>query len=390
MITLALAGKPNCGKSTFFKAATMAHAEIANYPFTTINPNFGVGYVRTRCACTDLGLKCGKCVDGIRFVPVNLIDVAGLVPDAHKGRGLGNQFLDHLRQADAILHIVDASGGTDAEGNPVGVGTHDPSGDITFLEFEMTMWVYGILDKHWAKLNRQAQVKGFSIYQAIADVFTGLKITPDDIRDAELSLKIDLTHAKMEDLVPFCAGMVRLSKPMLIVGNKADEAPEALITNLTEKNVSLASAASELALRNAAAANLVKYLPGDAKFEVVNAMKFTTPQKAGIAKIAEYMIKYKGTGVQQAINRAVFELLDRIVVYPVEDENRFCNKQGEVLPDAFLMKKGSTPHDLAFQVHTDIGKGFLYAIDARTKMRIKENHVLKDGDIIKIVSAAKE
>ncbi|HOX35915.1 MAG TPA: redox-regulated ATPase YchF [Methanoregulaceae archaeon] len=389
MITLALAGKPNCGKSTFFKAATMAHAEIANYPFTTINPNFGVGYVRTRCACTDLGLKCGKCVDGIRFVPVNLIDVAGLVPDAHKGRGLGNQFLDHLRQADAILHIVDASGGTDAEGNPVGVGTHDPSGDITFLEFEMTMWVYGILDKHWAKLNRQAQVKGFSIYQAIADVFTGLKITPDDIRDAELSLKIDLTHAKMEDLVPFCAGMVRLSKPMLIVGNKADEAPEALITNLTEKNVSLASAASELALRNAAAANLVKYLPGDAKFEVVNAMKFTTPQKAGIAKIAEYMIKYKGTGVQQAINRAVFELLDRIVVYPVEDENRFCNKQGEVLPDAFLMKKGSTPHDLAFQVHTDIGKGFLYAIDARTKMRIKENHVLKDGDIIKIVSAAK-
>ncbi|HRY76239.1 MAG TPA: redox-regulated ATPase YchF [Methanoregulaceae archaeon] len=389
MITLALAGKPNCGKSTFFKAATMAHAEIANYPFTTINPNFGVGYVRTRCACTDLGLKCGKCVDGIRFVPVNLIDVAGLVPDAHKGRGLGNQFLDHLRQADAILHIVDASGGTDAEGNPVGVGTHDPSGDITFLEFEMTMWVYGILDKHWAKLNRQAQVKGFSIYQAIADVFTGLKITPDDIRDAELALKIDLTHAKMEDLVPFCAGMVRLSKPMLIVGNKADEAPEALITKLTEKNVSLASAASELALRNAAAANLVKYLPGDAKFEVVNAMKFTTPQKAGIAKIAEYMIKYKGTGVQQAINRAVFELLDRIVVYPVEDENRFCNKQGEVLPDAFLMKKGSTPHDLAFQVHTDIGKGFLYAIDARTKMRIKENHVLKDGDIIKIVSAAK-
>jgi len=389
MITLALAGKPNCGKSTFFKAATMAHAEIANYPFTTINPNFGVGYVRTRCACTDLGLKCGKCVDGIRFVPVNLIDVAGLVPDAHKGRGLGNQFLDHLRQADAILHIVDASGGTDAEGNPVGVGTHDPSGDITFLEFEMTMWVYGILDKHWAKLNRQAQVKGFSIYQAIADVFTGLKITPDDIRDAELALKIDLTHAKMEDLVPFCAGMVRLSKPMLIVGNKADEAPEALITKLTEKNVSLASAASELALRNAAAANLVKYLPGDTKFEVVNAMKFTTPQKAGIAKIAEYMIKYKGTGVQQAINRAVFDLLDRIVVYPVEDENRFCNKQGEVLPDAFLMKKGSTPHDLAFQVHTDIGKGFLYAIDARTKMRIKENHVLKDGDIIKIVSAAK-
>ena len=389
MITLALAGKPNCGKSTFFKAATMAHAEIANYPFTTINPNFGVAYVRTPCACRSLKLKCNKCTDGVRFVPVNLIDVAGLVPDAHKGRGLGNQFLDHLRQADAILHMVDASGGTDAEGNPVGVGSHDPAGDIKFLEFEMTMWVYGILDKHWAKLNRQAQVKGFSVHQAIADVFTGLKITPEDIRDAELSLKLDLTHAKMEDLVPFCAGMVKLSKPMLVVGNKADEAPEALRAKLVEQKVAFVSAASELALRNAAAAKVVTYLPGDPQFTVVNEGALSAPQKAGLAKIAAVMKQNNGTGVQQAINRAVFELLDRIVVYPVEDENHYCNKQGEVLPDAFLMKKGATPHDLAYQVHTDIGKGFLYAIYARTKMRIKESHVLKDGDIIKIVSAAK-
>ncbi|OPY36081.1 MAG: translation-associated GTPase [Methanoregula sp. PtaU1.Bin051] len=389
MITLALAGKPNCGKSTFFKAATMANAEIANYPFTTINPNFGVAYVRTPCACRSLNLKCGKCTEGVRFVPVNLIDVAGLVPDAHKGRGLGNQFLDHLRQADAILHMVDASGGTDAEGNPVGVGSHDPSGDIKFLEFEMTMWVYGILDKHWAKLNRQAQVKGFSIHQAIADVFTGLKITPEDIHDAELALKLDLVHAKMEDLVRFCAEMVRISKPMLVVGNKADEAPEALRAKLAEQKIAFASAASELALRNAVTAKVVTYLPGDQKFTVVNEASLSPAQKAGLVKIAEVMKQFNGTGVQQAINRAVFELLDRIVVYPVEDENHYCNKQGEVLPDAFLMKKGSTPHDLAYQVHTDIGKGFLYAIDARTKMRIKESHVLKDGDVIKIVSAVK-
>ena len=188
MITLALAGKPNCGKSTFFKAATMAHAEIANYPFTTINPNFGVAYVRTPCACTGLKVKCKHCVDGSRFVAVNLIDVAGLVPDAHKGKGLGNQFLDHLRQANAILHIIDASGGTDSEGNPVGVGSHDPAVDVKFLGYEMTMWVYGILDKHWARLNRQAQVKGFSIHQAIAETFTGLGITSEDVRDAELKL----------------------------------------------------------------------------------------------------------------------------------------------------------------------------------------------------------
>ena len=389
MITLAIAGKPNCGKSTFFKAATMANAEIANYPFTTINPNFGVGYVRTKCPCHDLHLTCGHCVDGNRFVAVNLIDVAGLVPDAHKGKGLGNQFLDHLRQADAILHIVDASGGTDSEGNPVGAGNHDPALDIKFLGYEMTMWVYGILDKHWTRLSRQAAVKTFSMHQGIADVFTGLGITPEEIRDMELALKINLVHANMEDLVPFCAEIVKISKPMLVVGNKVDEAPEVLRAKLAEAKVAFASAASELALRNAAAAHVVTYLPGDAEFKVADGITLSAPQKAGLLKIAGVMKQNAGTGVQQAINRAVFELLDRIVVYPVEDETHYCDKQGRVLPDAFLMKRGSTPHDLAFQVHTDIGKGFLYAVDARTKMRIKENHVLKNGDIIKIVSAAK-
>ncbi len=262
MITLALAGKPNCGKSTFFKAATMAHAEIANYPFTTINPNFGVAYVRTKCACADLKVKCTHCVDGSRFVPVNLIDVAGLVPDAHKGKGLGNQFLDHLRQANAILHIIDASGGTDSEGNPVGVGNHDPEIDISFLQFEMTMWIHGILNKHWSHISRQSQGKGAAIQQGIADIFVGLGITVEDIRDVELKLKLDLVHATIEDLVPLCAEIVKISKPMVVVGNKFDEAPEALRTKLAAQNIAFASAASELALRNAATAGVVKYLPG--------------------------------------------------------------------------------------------------------------------------------
>ncbi len=389
MITLALAGKPNCGKSTFFKAATMANAEIANYPFTTINPNFGVGYVRQKCACADLPVTCKHCVNGNRFIPVNLIDVAGLVPDAHKGKGLGNQFLDHLRQANAILHIIDASGSTDSEGNPVGAGNHDPEVDITFLHKEMTMWVHGILDKHWSRISRQSQGKGNVIEQGIADVFVGLGITMEDVRDVSLLLKLDLVHAEIGDLIPLCAEIVKISKPMLVVGNKFDEAPEALRTKLAAQNVAFASAASELALRNAVTANVIQYLPGDEEFKISPEATLSPAQKAGLAKIAEVMKQCKGTGVQQAINRAVLELLDMIVVYPVEDENHYCNKQGDVLPDAFLMRRGSTPHDLAYQVHTDIGKGFLYAVDARTKMRIKETHELKDGDIIKIVSAAK-
>lgn len=389
MITLALAGKPNCGKSTFFKAATMAHAEVANYPFTTIDANFGVGYVRTQCPCRELGLVCNQCRDGNRFVPINMIDVAGLVPDAHKGRGLGNQFLDNLRQADAIIHIVDASGSTDTEGNPVETGSHDPMVDIAFLTFEMTMWVHGILEKHWAKILRQAQSKTYSIHRGVSEVFTGLGISPEEVRDAEVAAGVDLLHATSEDLVPFCKEIVGISKPMLVIGNKADQAPESLIDRLKMKNLLFASAAGELALRNASQAGIIAYQPGDPSFKVQPDASLSSAQQAGLQKIAAVMGRFGGTGVQQGINHAVFTLLDQIVVYPVEDEHHYSDSQGRVLPDAFLMKRGSTPKDLAFMVHTDIGKGFLYAIDARTKMRVKDTHQLKDGDIIRIVSTAK-
>jgi ribosome-binding ATPase YchF (GTP1/OBG family) len=390
MITLALAGKPNCGKSTFFRAATMAPAEIANYPFTTIDANIGVAFHRTTCPCLGLPVRCGNCHDGVRFVGVNLIDVAGLVPDAHKGKGLGNQFLDHLRQADAILHIVDASGSTDSEGNPVGVGTHDPRTDIEFLEFEMAMWVYGIIDKHWGKLQRQAQSKAYSIHRGVSEVLTGLKITPEEVRDAELTAGIDLSHTDAEGLQKFCRIITRTSKPMVPVGNKVDQTPEGLVEALKHQNTFIfSSAAGELALRNASQAQLIRYLPGDPGFTIVKPESLSPQQKAGLDRIAEVMKRFGGTGVQQAIDYAVRKILDLIVVYPVEDEHKFSDSRGRVLPDAFLMKKGSTPRDLAFMVHTDIGKGFLYAVDARTKMRIKDSHELAEGDIIRIVSTAK-
>jgi ribosome-binding ATPase YchF (GTP1/OBG family) len=389
MITLALAGKPNCGKSTFFRAATMAHAEIANYPFTTIDANFGVAYHRTSCPCRDLPVRCGNCEDGVRFVGVNLVDVAGLVPDAHKGRGLGNQFLDHLRQADAILHIVDASGSTDMEGNPVEAGTHDPRDDVVFLEYEMAMWVYGILEKHWGKLQRQAQSKAYSIHRGVSEVLTGLKISPEDVRDAEVAAGIDLGHTETDGLQAFCREITRISKPMVIVGNKVDQAPEALVASLKSGGYIFASAAGELALRNAAAAHIIRYFPGDLMFSILKEEALSAQQRAGLDKIAAVMKKYGGTGVQQAIDHAVRQVLGLIVVYPVEDEHKFSDSRGRVLPDAFLVKNGISPRDLAFMVHSDIGKGFLYAVDARTKMRIKDTHELRDGDIVKIVSTAK-
>jgi len=386
MITLALAGKPNCGKSTFFKAATLANVEIANYPFTTIDANHGVAYVRTPCVCRGLGTTCPVCKDGVRFIPIGLIDVAGLVPEAHKGRGLGNQFLDHLRQADAIIHIMDASGSTDAEGNPVGVGTHDPAGDIEFLEYEMSMWLYGILEKHWSKIQRSSQGKSSSMVTAIAELIAGLGFTLEQVRAVELESGLDMSHAQEPDLVQFCRRLLSVSKPMMLVGNRVDEAPDTMVEGLRNRGVHFATSAGELALRNAASAGIVKYLPGDPAFSILKPEILNPAQKAGLERIAGVMKKFNGTGVQEALNFAIFSLLDLMVVYPVEDEHKFSDSQGRVLPDAFLMKKGSTPRDLAFRVHTDIGEGFLYAVDARTKMRVKDTHQLKDRDVIKIVS----
>ncbi|MDH7592848.1 MAG: redox-regulated ATPase YchF [Methanomicrobiales archaeon] len=389
MISLGIAGKPNCGKSTFFKASTMAHAEIANYPFTTIDANHGIAYVRTQCPCRELGIKCGSCQDGVRFVQIGMIDVAGLVPDAHRGRGLGNQFLDHLREADAIIHVVDASGGTDAEGNPVPVGSHDPAGDIVFLRREMTMWLHGILEKHWSKLQRQAQSSGFSMSRGLADALAGLGIRVEHVKEAERAVEAPLHRLSGDALVSFAGRLLDLSKPMLVVANKIDAAPKDLVLRLLQQGAIGASAAAELALRNAAAAGLIRYLPGDTDFYILKPDALNDAQKAGLGRISALMKEHGGTGVQPAINRAVLDLLDQVIVYPVEDEHKFSDRNGKVLPDAFLMRRGSTPRDLAYRVHSDIGEGFLYAVDARTRMRVKDTYQLRTGDIIKIVSTAK-
>ncbi|MHC1626240.1 MAG: redox-regulated ATPase YchF [Methanoculleaceae archaeon] len=388
MITLALAGKPNSGKSTFYTAATMAPAEIADYPFTTIDANHGVAAVRVECPCRELGVECQECTDGVRFVPVGLIDVAGLVPEAHLGKGLGNQFLDHLRQADAIIHVVDASGGTDSEGNPVGAGNYDPRKDIEFLPREISMWVAGIIGRHWDKIRRKAQQRDLSIEEGIAGILAGHGVTREMVRDAEDAAGISLESSSADDLPLFAHHLVAISKPMAIAANKVDEAPDRCLEILTGEHVVFTSAVSELALRRAARSGFVRYLPGDRSFSIVEGASLTRKQRAGLEKIAAVIERFSGTGVQQAIQHTVFSLLDMIVVFPVEDEHRMTDGNGRVLPDAFLLPRGSGPRDLAYRIHTDIGEGYLYAIDARTGMRISDTAELRSGDVIKIVSTA--
>ena len=390
MLLIALAGKPNCGKSTFFKSLTLANVDIANYPFTTIDANKGVAYVRTTCPCKELHIEnCHNCIDGVRFVPVELLDVAGLVPDAHLGKGLGNQFLDNLREADAIIQVVDASGSTDAEGNPVDIGTRNPVEDVEFLRYEFAMWMAGIVQKHLPTLIRKAQGKEAALIEFLGDAMAGLRINAVQIREAVDECGINLAKASEEDIEKMCEVLLRVSKPMLIAANKADQAPAENIETLKAMGAVPTISAGELALKSASVAKLITYLPGDAKFAPVEGAKLSTPQIKALTMIGENMKKLSGTGVQETLNKVVFEKLGMIVVYPVEDEGKCCNAKGQVLPDAFLMPKGTTPKDLAFRVHTEIGKGFLYAVDARTKMRIKDTTELKTGDVIKIVSTAK-
>ncbi len=386
MIEIGLAGKPNAGKSTFFKSATLADAEIANYPFTTIKPNVGIGYVRVKCVCEELGVNCGKCVEGWRFIPIKLIDVAGLVPEAHKGKGLGNEFLDDLRQSEAIIHVVDASGSTDENGNEIGIGERDPVEDLRFLLHELNMWIFGILKRNWDKVVRKAKAEKKDYVKFVLEPLSGLGFEESMIREAFKGFE-DLQKVSEEDLKLISRELRERRFKMVISANKADKAPKELLERLIKLDNAVPTSANyELILRTAAKAGYIKYLPGDPDFK--NLKELNEKQKKALEKIREFLHEFGSTGVQNTINRLVFDILGYIVVYPVEDEKKFTDSKGNVLPDAFLVKKGTTARELAYKIHTDIGKSFIYGVDAKRKMRIAEDYELKNGDVIRIVSGA--
>ncbi|MGC9075734.1 MAG: redox-regulated ATPase YchF [Conexivisphaera sp.] len=395
-VSIGLIGKPNSGKSTFFSAATLVDVAIANYPFTTVEPNVGVAYVSSPCVCRELGVKDDPvnsiCLGGIRYIPIKLIDVAGLIPGAARGLGLGNKFLDDVRRADAIIHVVDASGSTDEEGRIVDPGSHDPVVDVEFVAREYELWMRGILEKDWPRVTRIQDSK-----EALGELekrLSGLGITSKDIREAlgRIGLLGKPSHSWSDHLDEFVHELRVLAKPMLIAANKVDlPAAARNLERLRGAGLKVVptSAISELALRKAAKQGLIRYRPGDGDFEEVEGVTVSPEQGRALRYIREKVLKvFGGTGVQQALNAAVFELLDMIVVYPVEDEERLSDKDGHVLPDAYLVRRGSSARDLAYRVHTELGETFLHAVDVRRKMRIGADHVLKNNDVIKIVATA--
>ncbi len=390
---IGLVGKPSSGKSTFFKAATLAEVAIAPYPFTTIDKNEGIAFVKTECVDSELKVKCqprfGYCKQGIRFIPTKLIDVAGLVPGAHAGKGRGNQFLDDLREADILIHIVDASGKTNAEGNPT--EDYNVLEEVKFLQEEIDLWLYAMLEKKWASFSRRLAQEG-KLGEELAKQLSGLKVTEDAVIRVmkHLNLSESVLKWKKEDILAFASGIRKEAKPIIIAANKADtKTAEANIKKLKEKFPEIliipCSAESELALREAAKHELIDYTPGDSSFEMKG--QLSEQQKKALAFVQESVLeKYGNTGVQQCLNAAIFDFLGMVVAYPVDNESKMADKYGKVLPDAFLMPRGSTALDFAEKIHTDFAKTFGGAIDAKTKKRLARDYKVKDKDVLKIIT----
>ncbi|MBI2176394.1 redox-regulated ATPase YchF [Candidatus Woesearchaeota archaeon] len=407
---LGLVGKPSCGKSTFFKALTLAEVAIASYPFTTIKPNRGAGHVRIKCVDMEFNAQCnpreGFCIEHNRFVPVELLDVAGLVPGAHEGKGLGNQFLDDLRQADALIHVVDASGSANEKGEIGKPGSHDPANDVRFLEEEIDLWYFGLLKKSWEKFAKIAVLEHKKVAEAIAKQFSGLGGTQATVEKLIEELRLDAENPikwTEEQLKAFAIGLRRKTKPMLIAANKCDiptaaENIKRLQNEFPDYKIIPCSADAELTLKMAAKAGLIKYVPGDKEFTIVDesqllprvdkgaAVPLLPQQKKALEFIkANVLDAYGSTGVQQALNAALFDLLGYIAIFP-GGVNKLSDQFGRVLPDCFLMPPGTTVLDFAFKLHTDFGKNFIRAIDVKKKLPVGKEHKLQNRDVVEIVS----
>ena len=402
VIKIGIIGKTNTGKTTFFNSATLSSSEISTYPFTTKIPESSIANAITLCVHMEFNVQDepnnSKCTDGWRYVPVELIDLPGLIKDAWKGKGLGNQFLSIAAQSDALLHVVDCSGSIDASGKITEAGTGDPVSDFADIEEELIMWYQKILEGNRDKVSKNIN-SGTELVDAFTDLYMGIGVKKNHVIQA---LKISELEEKKfddydsQDTKQFAKILRKISKPTLIVANKidvpgADKNFNRLRERYNEVITVPASADSELTLRRAEQQQLIKYSPGSEQFDIINLEKLNNKQKNALDFIKkDIMGEYMRTGVQFAINVTVFKLLKMNAVYPVANEETLSDKKGRVLPDLILVKEGATIKDLANEIHTGLSKGLLYGKDLRYNLRLPTHYQLRDRDVVSLVSATKK
>jgi ribosome-binding ATPase YchF (GTP1/OBG family) len=401
-IKLGLIGKTNTGKTTFFNAATLSSEEISSYPFTTKKPVSGTAHAITLCVHPEFKIKDNpnnsKCVDGWRYIPIELIDLPGLIKDAWKGKGLGNQFLSIAAQSDALLHVVDASGGVDSTGKITESGTGDPVSDFADIEEELIMWYHKILEGNRDKVSKLIRA-GSNLIDAITDLYRGIGVNKNHVKETLVATELqekEFDDFDMFDSKKFVTYLRKISKPTLIVANKIDvEGADKNFARLRERYVNSivipVSGDSEFSLRRAEQKGLIKYSPGSEQFEIIKSGELNAKQINALDFIKKgIMGEYMRTGVQFAINIAVFKLLKMNSIYPIADEKTLADKKGRVLPDLILLKDGATITDLAKEIHTDLQKGLLYAKDLRYNLRLPVDYQLRDRDVVSLINASKK
>jgi len=391
---IGLVGKPSAGKSTFFKAATLMDVDIANYPFTTIEPNTGFAHVKIPCVDVELNTQCnprtGFCVNHQRYVPFELIDVAGLVPGAHTGRGRGLAFLSDLNEAHGLIHVIDASGSVNAEGEDVPTGSYDPAQDVLFLEKELDYWYLSIINKGWDRFARKVQQEKRDIAKALAEQLSGLRVTEDHVKHAIKSLPENPMDWSEEHLLVLATALRTQTKKMVIAANKIDRPHakqnyERLKTLFPNHTIIPCSGEIELALREAAKHGLITYYPGNSDFTVQKPESLSDKQKAALEYMRGFLKEHTTTGVQEAMNAVVLGALEYIAVFP-GGVKKLEDSEGRRLPDCFLMPPKTTALDFARSLHTDFAKHFIRAVNVKTKLPIGKDQPLSHRDVIEIIS----
>ena len=391
-VKIGLIGKPNVGKSTLFSALTKAPVDIANYPFTTLKPNVGIGWLAARCPESEISARCtpreGSCANGTRYIPVEIIDVPGLIPGASEGKGMGNEFLDNIRDSEAIIHVFDASGRTAPDGTPL-EESRNPVDDIEKIEGEMIAWMADRIYRDWDKFSRKADASGDRVERILET-----KIGTFGIREKQISLILakgsfpaKLSHWESSHAATFASLVFRHIKPIIRVANKCDAAPHEYIEEIRQfdSSVYFISGEYELTLEKAMGAGIIDSL--EIGFAISG--KANQAQRNALEKIRGFLSNSYVTRMEHILSHIVRDVLKYVVAYPVADESTWGDKKGNILPDAFLMPYGTTAHELAFKVHSDIGEGFIKAIDCRTKRAIGKDHVIEDSEVIRIVSKTK-
>ncbi len=401
-IKIGLVGKTNTGKTTFFNAATLSSEEISSYPFTTKKPVTATAHAITLCVHPEFNVEDNpnnsKCIDGWRYIPIEIIDLPGLIKDAWKGKGLGNQFLSIAAQSDALLHVVDASGGVDSSGKITEAGSGDPISDFADIEEELILWYQKIFEGNREKISKLVN-SGTELIEALPDLYRGIGVQKSHVKETLQATELEdknLDDYTIPDSKKFATHLRTISKPTLIVANKIDvEGADKNFARLRERYINSivvpASGDSELSLRRAEQKGLIKYSPGSEQFEIIQSDELSEKQKQALSFIKkDIMGEYMRTGVQFAINIAVFKLLKMNSVYPVANEENLSDRKGKILPDLILLKDGSTIQDLAKEIHTDLTKGLLYGKDLRYNLRLPVTYQLRDRDVVSLVSASKK